>query len=952
MLDAVFRNSSKISLFGTLVFSTANVLATTPGLQGQSGYINMPSAWVEPDGTFSAGYSVDSPYTSTWVSATFVPFLQVTGRYVSLANIAPFSSSGVDPRYGKGYGRYKDKVADVKVNIWQESTALPAISIGATDLLGTELFKGRYVVATKTFGASNNIEASIGYGKRRPTGVFAGARWVPTSMPNWALVAEYDANDYKKDFRAVETGAASRKGGSSVAVEYRWGWLGAQVARNRDHFSANAYVSIPFSEREFVPKIFEPKPFDPESAPARVSAAEWQKSGSHGAELVQALVKQDFKNVRVALEGRTLKLSLTNNRISNMGRAVGRAARTALAFAPEGTHRIQIAYTKLDQPIATYDFLDLQRMTDYLTGLVGRNAFLQTVEVRYAQPDDKIEDNRHGLLAAVKEQDDGLAVQVGRDGETVQVLSEDREANRFKVQPKLSFFFNDPSGALRYELWAAINYDRHLGNGLYLNSDLKLTALENVSSVTQPSNSLLPHVRTDIADYKRGGRFKLNRLLLNKYMMPEERVYARVSGGLYEEMYRGFGGQVLYLPEDSRWAADLTADALQQRGLRGWFDHRNYKVITGFGALHYKLPYGLTATARAGRFLAKDDGVRFELKRRFQSGVEIGAWYTRTNGHDITNPGSPTNPYNDKGVFLSVPLNIMLPRDSQNTASIGLSPWTRDVGQMVASPGDLYDMVEQPRSDLTTYDGLGNFAERADERNLPAVAPPMRTMVNPWPEFRWRLEQSMSATPTLPQWAQGAVIAGGTLAAGALLDKPVDRFMTRHQGSRVLRAWANVGKDLPVALVGASGAAVLFGNARVENTGWISLQAVAGAAAVSITTKHLVERARPSENLGQWSKTANRQDASFPSNHATVAFAAVTPFAQEYDAPWLYGLAAVGTLGRTANRQHWVTDVAAGGLLGYAVGGWLWKAQRNDSKSQFALNPGPHKLGVTWAGSY
>jgi membrane-associated phospholipid phosphatase len=297
-------------------------------------------------------------------------------------------------------------------------------------------------------------------------------------------------------------------------------------------------------------------------------------------------------------------------------------------------------------------------------------------------------------------------------------------------------------------------------------------------------------------------------------------------------------------------------------------------------------------------------------------------------------------------------LNIMLPRDSQNTASIGLSPWTRDVGQMVASPGDLYDMVEQPRSDLTTYDGLGNFAERADERNLPAVAPPMRAMVNPWPEFRWRLEQSMSATPTLPQWAQGAVITGGTLAAGALLDKPVDRFMTRHQGSRALRAWANVGKDLPVALVGASGAAVLFGNARVENTGWISLQAVAGAAAVSVTTKHLVERARPSENLGQWSKTANRQDASFPSNHATVAFAAVTPFAQEYDAPWLYGLAAVGTLGRTANRQHWVTDVAAGGLLGYAVGGWLWKAQRNDSKSQFALNPGPHKLGLTWAGSY
>jgi membrane-associated phospholipid phosphatase len=303
-------------------------------------------------------------------------------------------------------------------------------------------------------------------------------------------------------------------------------------------------------------------------------------------------------------------------------------------------------------------------------------------------------------------------------------------------------------------------------------------------------------------------------------------------------------------------------------------------------------------------------------------------------------------------VFLSVPLNIMLPMDSQNTASVALSPWTRDVGQMVASPGDLYDLMEQPRRDMTTYDGLGNFAERRDEQNLPAVNPPVRPMTNPWPEFRWRLEQSVSTTPTLPQWAKGAVIAGGTLAGAALLDKPVDRFMKNHQSSSALRSWANVGKDLPVALAGASGAAVLFGDARMENMGWISLQAIAGASAVSLATKRVVGRARPFENAGTWGKTSNKSDASFPSNHATVAFAAVTPFAQEYDAPWLYGLAAVGSLGRTANRQHWVSDVAAGGLLGYAIGGWLWKAQRDNTASQFALTPGPHKFGIAWAGSY
>jgi hypothetical protein len=108
----------------------------------------------------------------------------------------------------------------------------------------------------------------------------------------------------------------------------------------------------------------------------------------------------------------------------------------------------------------------------------------------------------------------------------------------------------------------------------------------------------------------------------------------------------------------------------------------------------------------------------------------------------------------------------MLPIDSQTAASVALSPWTRDVGQMVASPGDLYDLVEQPRRDMNTFDGLGNFAERRDEQNLPARDPPVEAMPNLWPLYRMRVEQSVKMTPTLPQWANGAVIGGWAILAG------------------------------------------------------------------------------------------------------------------------------------------------------------------------------------------
>ena len=484
----------------------------------------MPSASVEADGTFSMGYSYDSPYGTLWATSTILPFLQVTGRYISISGIPGFTNASNS--YGSDYGRYKDKAIDAKLKLWDEAAWLPSVAVGTTDLFGTERFAGRYVVATKTFGRSNNLEASIGYGHKKPDGLFAGARWRPDNLPNWALVAEYDANDYANDYRASETYAGQRRKGPSVGVEYRWGWLGVQAARHRDNSSINAFVSIPFSDREYIPKIYEPAYYREQDARPRPSIDEWQNDAGHGAALVQALAKQDYKNIRVELKGNALNLTLTNSRISNLGRAVGRATRTALALAPVGISTIRITYTKREQPVATYEFFDLKKLKDYLDMKIDRKAFLETVLVRYPNRDDIIHDDQTGMLAGIKD-NAGLDVLLGQDGHIVQVSSEDREANRFKVVPKLGFFFNDPSGALRYELSAAANYDKRLGEGLYLNSALGLTIAESVSGVTQASNSLLPHVRTDVAEYKRGNRFKLSPPIASQQVFDTRRTLVR-----------------------------------------------------------------------------------------------------------------------------------------------------------------------------------------------------------------------------------------------------------------------------------------------------------------------------------------------------------------------------------------------------------------------------------------
>lgn len=902
----------------------------------------MPNAYAGQDGTWSLGFSQDKPYSTLWTSATLLPALQGTARYVGVAGISGFDN----PQYGGNYGRYKDKVFDVKLQLLPESRYFPAIAVGRTDLFGTGLFKSEYITASKQLG---EVEATIGYGKNRIDGPFAGTRWTPSSYPDWSLVAEYDANNYQKDFRASDTFARERKSGLKTGLEYRWGWLSLQAAYQQSHSSLNAMVNIPLNQREFVPKIQEPGYFSPAELPVRPSAEEWRANSEHAKALQRALQKQDFTLVSMAYQRGTLTLNLGNSRISEVGRAVGRAVRTALYFAPLETRTIKVTYTELDLPVATYEFFDMAALRDYLAGKMSRVRFNEFVLVRAGGPMDRIERSHdNAALAAGLFDEVNLSVLLSEDGDIVQLRKQDSLLNRFKIAPKLGFYFNDPSGALHYDLSLASNIDRRLGEGLYLNSSVGATVLEDVSDVKQASNSLLPHVRSDVAEYKRGGKVKLFKAVLNQYYKPDTDWYARASAGLYEEMFAGMGGQVLYAPSGRRWAADISVDAVRQRDYKGWFGFRDYQTITSLASLHYRLPYGVTATARVGRFLAKDNGMRLEFKRRFRSGVEIGAWYTRTDGKDITNPGSPSSPYNDKGIFLSIPLDSMLTVDTRSKGGFSISPWTRDVGQMVASPGDLYELIEDDRAQIQVFDGLGNFAEHPAESSRPEVNQPIEQF-KPWPNIKLRLEDSVRVFPELTPLAKGTLLAGGAIAMATLGDKKWDSLIRHYQDNPGIKTWNSASKLAPWAAVAGAGMALALGEERLQNTGFISLQSALVAGAGSMLVKQAVGRSRPNQATSQWDSVpsgASRQDSSFPSNHAAVTFAAITPFASEYDAPWLYGVAAAAALGRTAGREHWLSDTAAGGLLGYAVGQWLWTAQRQNSRYQAVFDFGRDKAGV------
>lgn len=687
-----------LALVACLSGSPVTDVRAEPSLLGQSGLIRMPDARIEADGGLRMGYVWDEPYRAGWASLTMLPRLELSGRYTRISHVP----SGL----GSDYGDYKDKAFDAKWVAFKETDWLPQVALGARDFLGTRLWGSEYIAFSKRFG---DADFTLGYGSSHLNGVFAGVRWKPEWLGGLAFVAEHDSTDYRQEPFAVQSGIAGRQGGWSYALEYRSDLWGVQIGSHDDNWHANLFVSLPLMAPEFIPKIDEPKPYRHRGP--RASLQEWQDNRAHPLQLAEALRQQGFRNIRMSLEGTTLRVGLAQGRILRVGRAVGRAVRTITLGGPTGLERIEITYVAAEMPLLSYQFRDVYGLELYFAGKLPLRTLRNSMAVFPSDPAYYDEIGREDLLAFDETPEESLN-SAREESRMMAIRTEDAVGSGFNWNPVLfDTYLNDPSGAFRYDIYTKLRGSRRLAEGLYLGGSVTASLYENISGVKQKSNSLLPHVRSDLAEYKSGSRVRMESLLLNQYLKPGRELYARVSGGYYEDMFAGVGGQVLYWPEGQNWAVDVAIDALRQRSSETPFGFREYDTITAIGSLHYRLPeLGVTATARVGRFLAKDNGVRFELSRRFRSGIEFGVWYTVTDGNDITTPGSPASPYHDKGFFFSIPIAGLLTRDTRTTAGFSLSPWTRDVGQMVASPGDLYRLVEfnRPNSDeLNPYSGFG-----------------------------------------------------------------------------------------------------------------------------------------------------------------------------------------------------------------------------------------------------
>ena len=101
-------------------------------------------------------------------------------------------------------------------------------------------------------------------------------------------------------------------------------------------------------------------------------------------------------------------------------------------------------------------------------------------------------------------------------------------------------------------------------------------------------------------------------------------------------------------------------------------------------------------------------------------------------------------------------------------------------------------------------------------------------------------------------------------------------------------------------------------------------------------------RERPSTSTSTYRFKPFSTNASFPSGHATEAFAVATAIAENYPALWVkclaYGTAGLVGYARVEQNAHFASDVVAGSLIGWSVARGV--VHRNDGPAD------PRKL--TW----
>jgi hypothetical protein len=595
--------------------------------------------------------SVD-PFRTYFATLGVFPGLEVNGRITEFTNVGAGFEEG-------DYGNDKDKAADMKYQILDETEHLPALAVGVVDPDGTGLYKSEYVVIDRQIYPFN---FTLGYGWDRLDGLFGGVACQLTDRIQ--LMAEYNPIKYQNDTGAL--GAAYGKDPNSrfnVGARLRL-FRAAEVTvsyQRGDQFGVMVDLSAALAGN-----LLPWKPDPPYYAPVDRRPLQ-ERDGTQVVDTIRnRLEERGFFNVSVYLRAQEIAVQYENGRYLSEVKALGRVLRTVVALCPANVERITLYVKRRNLALLKFSVSNAVAL-EYLNGRIDEEMLAQVVDV-----------SNSGFASDA----DTWEFQAG-----LKPLSE-RLETAFGIEPGFETFLNDPTGFFRYRISANPWSKALWWDGFAAYGKLVVPLYSNVKTSNEPLN---PPIRTDVVDYL-GEKVTFDRLLADQVVRLGERTFARATIGYQELMYAGVGGEVLHVFGEGRLSAGISADWDQKREPGFTLGFRDLDTHTLQGNVYYRLfpDLGVTTHLYGGRFMAGDKGVGVRASREFNTGATVSFWYTYTDTSDFS---SFNKNYHDKGVALMLPARMFYQEDMNERYRYSISPWTRDVGQLVRYWNTLADFV-------------------------------------------------------------------------------------------------------------------------------------------------------------------------------------------------------------------------------------------------------------------
>ncbi|MCF8474947.1 MAG: YjbH domain-containing protein [Emcibacter sp.] len=386
------------------------------------------------------------------------------------------------------------------------------------------------------------------------------------------------------------------------------------------------------------------------------------------------LNKENLKPVSVGLENKKVEVRKTQGPYHSEARNIGRVARVLTKEMPDNIEEFKI--------ISERDGLAISNVTLLRRDLEKANHYQSSPEEIWANTNvSDPQSNEKDIVA------DDLRHKPNLD---------------WGIMPeKLTHFGGNDDGRFRGDLYATAFGSLQFNQHIKLSAKIRQYIIGDLDKIPDNINPDVPHVRSDIAHYAKEGRTALDNMRIDYTAQVGRDLYTRLTAGIIESMYGGFGAEILYRPYHHNFAFALDINWVKQRGYDQLFSFRDYETFTGHATFYHENEnYNITSKLSVGRYLAGDYGATLDISRRFENGVRLGVWATVT---DMSSQQFGSGSF-DKGIYLTIPIEYFWFKPSREVARFNFRSLGKNGGQMLDRGDSLYDMLSSGRKNRLSYE--------------------------------------------------------------------------------------------------------------------------------------------------------------------------------------------------------------------------------------------------------